>query len=675
MKTKQIIPLLLALSAALWACSKEAKEPLEAESPDVVVTEGNFSLKASTDAVTKTELGSDFFIYWKSGDALSVWEEGSSTNNNVRFDLSSSSVGERIGTFTGTLTAGNDPFKLYAVYPYKDSYASNPSALTLSLPTQVSQVSDVNGVVGISDFMLGSATFSSSDENYTMRFRYPLTLLDIVVDGSGSCLSGAIAQSVTITANKVFVGEATVDLTSGSITPADVDAGKSLVIDFPATANMSTAQHAWVAIYPVDLSDADCCFDLKMTNGQEIKFNVNPKKAFQEQKIYTINLTNIDKHVDDGKAQPIFFDLVGANGGQRANCYIVPEGGYYKFAAQHIDKENVFSGTAPYTDGYTADWLWAEGSESPISFVGVGNSGAINFRVGANPSGNAVIAFFNPSSDIIWSWHIWMVNPAILEPEHWSRNNSWSLANCNLGATSAEEGNVDSYGLYYQWGRKDPFPASRTLGQNSASKETTSFNTSTKPYVVNPAHAVAFSSVRNTVAGATDEIAYTIAHPTTFVHYYANNSTTGLTNTWFYKTPVTDAQKLWNNTTTKSAKTNYDPCPPGWCVPTNNGYAWNSNTSQNYVFTDHISAESNTSLSGFVYNPSSENTTYYPASGYRAAGQLINVGYVGYYWSASTNTDTMFTAYGLQYEARGTKKSPGQKFQTAYALPVRCMKI
>ena len=240
------------------------------------------------------------------------------------------------------------------------------------------------------------------------------------------------------------------------------------------------------------------------------------------------------------------------------------------------------------------------------------------------------------------------------------------MANCNLGALSNEEGNVDSYGLYYQWGRKDPFPASNTVGQNSASKETTSFNTSTKPYVLN--RSLSFSSVRNTVAGTTDEIAYSIEHPTTFIHYNANNSTNGLTSTWFYKTAVADAQALWNGTTNKTAKTNYDPCPAGWTVPVGNSYAWHTLWSSS-----NLSAETNTSISGVVYSNADGGSSYYPAVGYRSAGQLVNIGYVAYYWSAATNTDTAFTAYGVVYEGRGTKNQVG-KLQTAYGLPVRCMK-
>ncbi len=657
------------VSLALAACSKESAAPSEPKEPETPVVEGNFSLTVATDVISRTELGSDRYIYWKSGDALSVWEAGNASNANVKLDLAAASAGQKRGTFTGSLTPAGDEFRLYAVYPYSSAYASDPSAVALSLPTAVNQVSDVNGLVGVSDFMVGSGSFSSSDTEYLMNFRYPLTLLDIVVDGSGSCLSGAIAQSVTITANTAFVGDATMDLTTGTLTPASADAGKSLVVNFPNTANMSTAQHAWVAIYPVDLTAANCCFDLKMTNGQEIKFNVNPKKAFEEQKIYTINLTNIDAHVDAGQANPVYFDLVGANSGARANCYIVSEGGYYRFTAQRVDKTNVFTGTAPYTDGYRADWLWSEGTTTLVDGVGVGNSGNINFRVKAGARGNALIGLFDSSSKIVWSWHIWMTEADALEPTHWSRNDAWSMANRNLGALSSEEGNVDSYGLYYEWGRKDPFPASSTLGQNSASKETTSFNTSTKPYVFNTNHSLSFSIARNTVAGATDEIAYSIEHPTTFIYYNANNSTNGLANTWFYKTAVADAQALWNNTGNKNKKTNYDPCPPGWSIPINNSYVWQ------WGEWSLVTPETNSNLSGFNYYKDAGNSSYYPATGYRSAGQLVNVGYVAYYWTSVTDVNTNFTGKGIQYENRGSRKNNNASLRSDYGLPVRCMKI
>ena len=638
--------LFLCLLTALFACDKEAQAPAELDSPESPAIEGNFVLTASSDAITKTEMDSERYITWKSGDAISVWESGSATNNNVRFDLTSTAEGQRIGTFTGTLTAGSDNFKLYAVYPYSSAYSADPSAVTVSLPTTVNQVSDINGMVGVSDFMVGSASFTSSDTDYAMRFRYPLAILDIVVNGSGSCLSGAIAESVTITANTAFVGDATVNLTTGALEPANDDAGKQLVINFPATANMSTAQHAWVAIYPVDLTAASCCFDLKMTNGQEIKFNVNPKKAFQEQKIYTINLTDIDAHVDAGQATPIFFDLVAANSAKgytlnRANCYMIPEGGYYKFAAQKIDKTNVFTGSKPATDGYSAKWLWATSNESKLDFISIGNSGAVNFRVPANANGSTVLAVLDPSGTIVWSWHVWCKPESEMEPYHYGRNNSWLMSDINLGATS--KSGTGAYGFYYQWGRKDPFPADK----NSC--------------VFNSGVSISGVSSKNADVSS-DAIGYTVAHPTAFL--YANDYRTWIST----ESQANDAQTLWNNTNRN--KTNYDPCPAGYCVPVQNGYAWYN------VFT---AAAMTWQSDGVIYTDPASVSTFYPAGGYLNGGVLTDAGATVRCWaanlSATPSATTNMHAYSLLITLSSSNVKINEASRSAFGLPVRCMKI
>ena len=304
----------LFFAAAMASCEKAPADLPGPEGSIVEEKSGTFSIVASTDkAVTRTELDAEHYITWKTGDDLSVWEKDNGTNSNVKLDIVPASVGQRQGTFSGTLTPAASSFKLYAVYPYSSTYEADPSAVTVSLPSAVEQKTSVNQVVGVSDFMVGAGSFSDSDSEYLMNFRYPLTLLDIVIDGSTSCLSGATIESLTITATKAFTGEATLNLTDGTLVPADVAAGKSLTITFPSSAKMNAENHAWVAVYPADLTAASCCFDLKMTNGQEIKFNVNPKKAFEEQKIYSINLTNIDAHVDAGPCgrqllESIFFE-------------------------------------------------------------------------------------------------------------------------------------------------------------------------------------------------------------------------------------------------------------------------------------------------------------------------------------------------------------------------------
>ena len=225
----------------------------------------------------------------------------------------------------------------------------------------------------------------------------------------------------------------------------------------------------------------------------------------------------------------------------------------------------------------------------------------------------------------------------------------------------------------YQWGRKDPFPGPGILGSTTAVSESGVCGTNTQSYVFNESQSVkAFTSVRNANTASVGDIAYSIENPTVNIHYYNANGTTALGNTWLYTTPQADALKLWNSSTSRSGKTNYDPCPPGYIVPVSNEYAWGGNSN---FWTNNLDWESNTTLAGVIFNSDdSNNTSYYPAVGYRDSGVLKNVGFACYYWAANAQVDgTNLNARGLANENR-SKFNMGGKHATQRALPIRCMK-
>ena len=657
-----------------------AKEPQTGDPVGTDAQDANFSLLASTDVFTKTELCNCKDIVWKADDCLSVWEKGSASNANVKLTLDASTAGTQNGLFKGNLTPAAD-FELYAIYPYNAEYGNDPAALALTIPTVVDQSADVNSIVGDSDFMLGKASSKEYDAEkgaYNMLFMHPLAFVQFHIDGRDCIYEQATIKSLTMKADVAFVGAVNVNLEDGTVvSAAQGDEGKTLVINFPATAKMNDPQDAWVAINPVDLSDANCQFILEMTNGQKVTFKVNPNKM-NGQALYKFEFKDIDAKITSGKGTPTYVDILSTTGGQRANCYIVSEGGYYKFAAQKVNnKENCFEGTNPYSAGYRANWLWATGTETKVDEVSLGNSGNINFRVKPNANGNTIIALYNPDGEIVWSWHIWCSTVDPMTPNHYARGTDWKLANRNLGALSNEEGKVESYGLMYQWGRKDPFPGPGIIGSTTASSEATIYVTNTQSYVFNETQSVkAFTSVRNANIASVGDIAYSIANPTVNIHYNNANGTTALGNTWLYTTSQTDALKLWNSAgTSRNGKTNYDPCPPGYIVPVSNDYAWGGNSN---FWTANLSWESNTTLSGVIFNKDdANNTSYYPAVGYRSAGQLKNNGFACYYWAANAQVDgTNLIARGLSNErSKGANGfNMGGKLPTQYALPIRCMK-
>ncbi len=608
--------------------------------------DGNFSLVASSDVFTKTELHECKDIIWKTGDQLSVWEKGTQ-NSNVQFSLDASTAETASGLFKGTLTPAAD-FELYAIYPYSEAYGDDMTALSLTVPTTVSQSTDVNSIVGKTDFMLGKATSGEYDTEksaYKMLFKHPLAFVQFHIDGRDCVYEQATIKSLTMTADVAFVGPVTVNLQDGTVTSAATgDEGKTLVINFPETAKMKDPQDAWVAINPVDLSNANCQFILEMTNGQKVTFKVNPNKM-NGQALYKFEFKDIDAKIASGKGVMTPVRIDSYNGKYMpSNCYMVKEGGYYQFDARSVDKVNVFTGSKPYTDGYRAKWLWSTGTESIVSNIGIGDSGRISFALKANANGNAVIALCDKDGKIVWSWHIWaitMENP--MEPTHWSRGNTWLMSDINLGATSKTQGDENAYGLYYQWGRKDPFPADKTKCV---------FNT-----------GVAIKGVSSKIADVVNgAVAYAVANPTYFL--YENDYRTWISN----ETDAVNAQKLWNNTTTKSAKTKYDPCPQGYCVPPQNAHAWYTYfTSENVKFVN----------SGITYSYDGV-TTFYPAAGYLSGGTLTDAGKTVRCWAgnltATPTATSNMAGYSLLCTLSTSDIKKGEASRAAFGLPIRCMK-
>lgn len=151
-------------------------------------------------------------------------------------------------------------------------------------------------------------------------------------------------------------------------------------------------------------------------------------------------------------------------------------------------------------------------------------------------AGNAVIAAKNALGAILWSWHIWIPSTAIGTTAD-NTNFGATLMNRNLGAlvnaTTDTPSTAESYGLLYQWGRKDPFPG---LGVASGSTAATIAGT-----------AMTYYNGRISVDEA-------IANPTKFA--YTTGAGNGDWNTEINGT-------LW----AEASKTIYDPCPPGYKVP------------------------------------------------------------------------------------------------------------
>ena len=247
-----------------------------------------------------------------------------------------------------------------------------------------------------------------------------------------------------------------------------------------------------------------------------------------------------------------------------ANCYIAPKKlTRYSFDATVMGKGDWSTNIQPKKlSGTTAKVIWEtelhDGYEDVIWYAFY-EKGRIYFATG-NKYGNAVIGLFDASGKCIWSWHIWAVDydPAM------TYSSGATFMDRNLGAMSES---LTERGLYYQWGRKDPFiyPANAT----SATTPKTTYNLEGYPFEVRGNIGSDYATL---LPGYT--IDWATAHPTTVMVRPFKN--TGCINSWLLVTNP----NLWGNATsgsivsTKSKKSIYDPCPPGWKVP--DRAAWNT---------------------------------------------------------------------------------------------------
>ena len=237
-----------------------------------------------------------------------------------------------------------------------------------------------------------------------------------------------------------------------------------------------------------------------------------------------------------------------------ANCYIVSEAGEYKFPLVKGNTEESVGTVAK------AALLWETwNNQEAVTANSVIASVACvdDFITFSTPStlkpGNALIAALDANDEVLWSWHIWIPATPITEAVEANYSVKPAMSR-NLGAlvdTPAAldpVATVESFGLLYQWGRKDPFPG---LG------------------VVNGTGAITVAGTEMTSKVRPMTVEEAIKNPTVYV--IKDDSS----KDWLPE--VTDAVgKLWGET----EKSVYDPCPVGYMLPQRNtscGF-WDSGT-------------------------------------------------------------------------------------------------
>lgn len=574
--------LILSLAVAAVSCQKVASVP-DTSIPGQEKTPR--VLRAFLSVETKAAI-SDIFgsISWTQSDSISLFDSDSGQGGNKFV----TAEGGATAKFTGQ---ASDPAETYyyGVYPYSKSTSLVSGVITAVLPAVQNTVQ--NDLIGSFDpeafLMVGRSTSTDEMGFYDalggIRFTVSDSGYDKVVfkGNSGESVAGSV--TVTFGDDGIPVCQAASSGTSSSV---------SLEGDF------ETGNYYYISLIPQAFKKGFTLTFYK--NGEEAAKTVC-ESFVRVQRYYFATVRNADLQ----SSVSGIIDGEPLNVKEPANCYVVREAGSYKLP---LVKGN--SQTSVGSVAYAGVVWETDNSAAAVSAGDLVNpsvrvrGGYLYFKTADTfRSGNALLAAYDSEGNILWSWHIWLCDFDPDETAQRYKGASVDMMDRNLGALSASRMGVAPYGLFYQWGRKDPFLGAAAV-DGTAMASTGSF----KSLASNSSCTVEFAA----------------ANPTTFI---TNDVSTGYD--WLYADRQND---LWED-----EKTIYDPCPAGWRVPTGGADGvWNQVSEDSYSV--------DTYYHGVRFDLTSGDYAWYPCTGYLKSDAVIGlVGKFADYWTTTTATQATTT--------------------------------
>lgn len=596
------------------------------------------------------------FAYEPDGDApvyvtatVEKAADGSDYVWNSSYPLYVNGVPALIASGENTSTAEFGPVKAADMYYVSTSSASANGLSGNQMRIKIAKDQSFTSSLSV----LNPAVGMSSETSVSMKYVAGVAVVDV----AGPHM---IREVILIgKGNRRLAGNGVVDMSSDVFrTSLNADASKEVRVDCGSAGVDVSAGKSFRFVIPAD--DYSDGFTVSMTD-------VNGQVYTQDLEGVTVG-RNVLTTIGSVNWESTSGDNNNLSRMGYANSYMVHMAGTYTFGTRHVDN-------TPINNISKVDWLWASKVEGTSGNALVSDitykDGEVTFTA-SDKEGNALLAAFDNSENIVWSWHIWMTDkPETIDLENNviyqsnGQTDGWYIMDRNLGATDATVGGgYPTFGLYYQWGRKDPFIGS-TKGERLRNSETGNwdviYDVLGEPLtVVNTNYAQAkWESVKTTTETGTVEFAD--AHPMRFMYYEEGaNQANWLGQGNFYKWMDKD-EAMWR----PFQKTNSDPCPPGYQIPRNG--AW-KNFESNYQFFEG---------KGVLYTNSKGENVWYPFAGYRSShpsdqGALIDIENKNG-WLAIWTSELMVSerSYAFKYNDPTPLESDAS---WAYGYNVRCVK-
>lgn len=651
-----IIASAAAVVAMLGACQKEQVNSQDNSSEqNISEAFGTFTVNADytepvTGTSTKTALvdSDNPYVKWLSTDKINMWEFVDGKENacfQTAQDGTHLGDNDKSATFDITL-GGTDPegstYCYTAIYP-EGAVTENGGIYSFEIPATQTLVN--GNFAANADILIGKpvtqASRINSGTNISVQFKRPGTAVKLTLKG---ITAGELISSVKITApeGQKIAGRCKIDLTTGEVSDKAYENGTNEI-----TLNCGNIVATGEDVFYFR------CLDGTWESGSSVSIRVETNNAIYTK---TVSLPKDYVFADGGLTKFGFQGMTRTNKAidlsvnGTANCYIVSQGGFYKFktvkgnTSESVGEvkgvkvlwETFGTATAPKVgDIIKADVSYADG------YITFSTNDTYH-------KGNAVIAAYSDAGctegNVLWSWHIWLTGQPIEQKYITEGKYLGTLMDRNLGATSGTPGDVEFLGLLYQWGRKDPFLGASAIKPSYLGP--TSLSVPAAQSTINWPSPVETSETVGTVD-------YVTKHPTAFI--------TASQDPWDWSMPQND--DLWH-----SDKKQYDPCPPGWRVPSVSIYHF-MDQEGGFMYAGYNKNSNTYEL------PLDSSGSYYPATGYRSGDELKWKGNDGMYWTC----DDAF----IQFEE--VPQYPGElpksfsindnDYFRKYGYAVRCQKI
>lgn len=376
----------------------------------------------------------------------------------------------------------------------------------------------------------------------------------------------------------------------------------------------------------------------------------------------------------------------------KANCILLPAGGSVTFdAAPYYTTNELYTYenlSHPSLRRFTtAQLLWSDVSSKHIKVAFDADAQTVTVSNTNEIAGNSIVALYDADAQmILWTFHIWVGGDQAAEIVHASRDGSrYRLLDRNLGATEAvrsDDGETfdpvlafGTYGLYYQWGRKDPFVGADSFG--SAGNRADIYPSTAKQNLVQR-------------SAETGTVAYTLQHPMDFIFgeedWIVERNDRLWGNEGYVRsdvkveptTPGETAEKfaLYLNRN-KGVRSVYDPCPEGYHVAPMDAWGYCTDTGTFDVGSGMNVADIMFTSAGLDFYPSDDRqaSTFYAFGGYlySMSGDVSNNDHFGFVWSNSPAEEEATYAHMFYF---GTSYGiPVSKNHRALGCSVRCCRI